>query len=404
MRKILIISGIVFVLVAVGIWVYLLIFKNSPDNTGSYAGLPNGEQNPNGFTTREDVETNTTTHTEARPALRQITTEAVAGATILNTDTVRFARRGTGEIFDFSLSNSTETLVTTPSLLGVVEVTFAQAGHRAIFTSENSTSQTSLLGDITRGDNGASSFALTQIPTDASSISFSPDSTKLLFLRSGTSGSVGYEYTIATNDEQVLFTTPLTQVQVLWGDGAQYLYTNPSRVTQGYLYKVSGQTVTFVHKGEFGLVGSLYQNRLVGTYFENGELVSYYLEDGIYFPFTMIPEKCTVDPIVPERYFCASPDTLGQTYPDEWYKGTVTYTDRLYEFDNYLSTLRLLSDFTAESGQQIDVAQIGTNEDGSLIYFINKIDGTLWLFDINIYEENIRMGLGAAAIAAPQTE
>lgn len=398
MKKALLIIGIVLVLVAVGIWVYLLVFNDRPENTGEFAGL--GSENSDFEAYVPPATKNEADAASARRTLRQLTAEPVAGAAFVDNNTIRYVKRGTGEVYDLPLDGSSEAvLVANPTLLGVVDATFTQTGHRIIFTLDNSGTRDSVLGTLVRSDGGGQEIGLTRLPPNVSSVTFSPDETALLFLRTSPVGSVAYEYGIANNSETILFTTTFTDAEVLWGTEATYLYTRPSNDSLGYIYEVIGDTFSFVQNGELGLIGKEYADgSLITTYTRDGALLSSDPLTNEDLPYTLIPEKCTGDPTTPLLYVCAAPDRIGSTYPDDWYMGTITYTDKLYIYDRYEDTLALLSDFTAVSGQQIDVMDIGMNTEGSDVYLINKIDGTLWHFDMDQHRENV------AATATESTE
>ncbi len=64
--------------------------------------------------------------------------------------------------------------------------------------------------------------------------------------------------------------------------------------------------------------------------------------------------------------------------------GTISFSDALWEVDtkNVISTP--LVNLLIESGREIDVSQIGTDPEGKYIWFINKNDDTLWMYDTTI--------------------
>ncbi len=43
-----------------------------------------------------------------------------------------------------------------------------------------------------------------------------------------------------------------------------------------------------------------------------------------------------------------------------------------------------MSDLEGESGREIDVSELHIDTDGQYVYFVNKNDGTLWLFDTTL--------------------
>ena len=103
-------------------------------------------------------------------------------------------------------------------------------------------------------------------------------------------------------------------------------------------------------------------------------------------PVVVIPEKCIGNKMF---LYCAAPRNTGDlsVFPDNWYKGATSYSDTLWEIDVAGGVATVLSNFELESGRQIDVSKIGISEDSTRLYFINKNDNTLWMFDSRVYEE-----------------
>ncbi len=87
-----------------------------------------------------------------------------------------------------------------------------------------------------------------------------------------------------------------------------------------------------------------------------------------------LPEKCTwQDNTIA---FCAIPEAKpsGQ-YPDDWYQGNIVFNDSFWLLDTTKgSTLNLFN------GKDFDAINLKTSPDNSYLYFINRINGTLWSY------------------------
>jgi hypothetical protein len=181
-----------------------------------------------------------------------------------------------------------------------------------------------------------------------------------------------------------VFELPLTDIRVLWGNPT-YVYTTPSAKQTGYVYRVVKSDLLFVTEGAPGLMAFAHNDGLVitssGVSGVHSSFVSLTNSTPQNLPF--IPEKCVS---LTTFVLCAVPSnmTASQSFPDDWYKGTVSYSDILWSTDTSNNTSVVLSNFLQESGREIDVSSIGIDSDALRAYFINKNDNTLWLFDVTL--------------------
>src|SRR3989338_8439195 len=104
-------------------------------------------------------------------------------------------------------------------------------------------------------------------------------------------------------------------------------------------------------------------------------------------PLAIIPEKCVWSKKEANEVFCAIPKFIEKgTYPDDWYKGIISFEDNLLKIN--LSTLKTSSFSLTDP---IDAMWLLLPEDESKIFFTNKKDGSIWKADLryrltNLYE------------------
>jgi hypothetical protein len=102
-------------------------------------------------------------------------------------------------------------------------------------------------------------------------------------------------------------------------------------------------------------------------------------------PLSTLPEKCVWAHKSENTAYCAVPQfILPATYPDDWYKGRVSFTDELWKLDLATGETTFISDLPKESGQSIDAVNLVLSSDDEYITFINKTDLTLWGLDLTI--------------------
>lgn len=387
-KTILIIVGVTVVVVIVGIWLYLLVFGSSTINTDTFFsnfGISSQTTSNTLNTPPTEVGAEGETSSDAPQVLRQLTTRPVAGAIFVDGG-IRYVERGTGHIYEISLSTGTESLLSGTTLPLTVEATFSKEGNKVIVLSEQDNLLQTTVGSITKDDNGAGTFEGIALPESARSVEFSPISDDIFYLKTTDYGSEGHVFNAVTQTDRFLFATPLRDIRVLWGEQT-YVYTTPSSEQIGYIYKVDGNNLVYVHTGSNGLMALSYNDGLILSTTEDYGLKTIFF-DGTQdkdLSIAMFPEKCVATTSATTTLYCADPTAFPQgTYPDDWYKGVVSFSDMIWSVNVDTGEADLLTSPEIESGRQVDVAQLGTNEDGTLIWFINKNDDTLWMFDTTL--------------------
>ena len=96
----------------------------------------------------------------------------------------------------------------------------------------------------------------------------------------------------------------------------------------------------------------------------------------------IIPEKCATIPSSPD-VACASIFTsYNSETPDRWYKGLDSYADSILTVSSVNFRATYLSNTLKESGRELDIVSPKVSVNGARIYFINKNDNLLWLYQL----------------------
>ncbi len=235
--------------------------------------------------------------------------------------------------------------------------------------------------------NGSGGFFL---PQDISDIAVS--STSVLTLASGANGSVAaLLHTDGTHSSEI-FTTPLSELSVSFAGKNQYLaYTKPSAVLPGVAYLVDS-------KGNFssiagplpGLIAKASPSGkwVLVSYSNNGvmqmELVNVATRESIPLPVATIADKCvwTADD---STIYCGIPmnPRSGLNYPDDWYQGAVSFSDRIWKIQVSGRYAQLVLDFSKENNNaSLDAESLAIDPLGTTLVFINKNDGSLWSYSL----------------------
>ncbi len=381
-KSILITIGVLIILLILGVWAYLFTF-GKPANSGEiFARFGAGKDATTPAVLPEDtrVDTGDTSQSGASQALKQLTTRPVAGAGFVEGG-IRYVEQGTGHIYAIDFATGVETLLSGTTIPGTRSAVFSpDSSYVAVSMMDGQVTKT-LAGRVTKGEQ----FSGVALPTGASNMAFAHATGTLQFIVKGDYGSVGYSYNIERGASTKIFTIPLQDIHVLWGNPT-YVYTTPTAKQTGYLYRLLKNELVYVTNGEPGLMAFTTGDGLMVTHNAYSEIFSFaILSDNtkVPQPLAFITEKCTSG----ESFvYCGIPkDALNtQTFPDDWYMGTVSFDDVLWEVDVVKGRATALVNFKSVSGRAIDIAHIGADEDGQRIFFINKNDNTLWMFDTTL--------------------
>lgn len=388
MKKSLFITfSIIVTVLILSIWAYLFTFGTPKDGAEIFAnfGLGNEEELSPVIVDSTTVDVSDSTQEGAPQALKQLTLRPVAGATFTTSgDSVRYVEQGTGHIYSINLVSGSETLISGTTLPGTREALFSKDGAQVAISIFDGAELKTLVGSV--GETTTQSFTGVALPQGAQNIFFDTATNTLMYTLKEKDGVSGYSYNTKKETGVQLFSIPLRDVKVLWGGNSIYAYTTPTASQTGYIYKILKNELTYVVEGGLGLMGLLYNNLPIITMIDVNTIYSSSIsENGTesILPVTTLPEKC----IGGEAFlYCTVPQDFGntETFPDNWYKGRTSYSDVLWEIDIDNSVATVLSNFELESGRQIDVSKIGISEDNTRLYFINKNDNTLWMFDSRV--------------------
>lgn len=84
------------------------------------------------------------------------------------------------------------------------------------------------------------------------------------------------------------------------------------------------------------------------------------------------------------RLICAVPTTFpSATYPDNWYDGRISFTDKIFMIDSANGNQTLLADPSDIVGETVDATKLTLDKNENVLLFTNKKDSSLWSLRIN---------------------
>lgn len=384
MKKALIIIGGILLILLLGAWGYLLMFGTPESAREVFTRFEEGSEIPQDSLTEDPDITDTVIDT-APERFKQLTTRPVAGATFTESG-VRYVEQGTGHIYDIDLETGEITLLSGTTFPRTTKAVFSADASSVIISTLNDNSIRSIIAELSTTTLEQGSIEAVSMPENATDLFFREG--HAYYLLKQENGSTGYRYDIKKKTATSVFSIPLRDMRVVWGDTI-YAYTIPTARQSGSVYQIKGSgTLGYVTTDAPGLVAVGYENGVIATSMIDGELSSTAVTKGgarADQSFPAIPEKCVQDPLNAISVFCAVPTNIGEgEFPDSWYMGKLSYSDTLWRLNTETGGASLLLDFTAENGNPMDVHAIGSDPLGTRLFIINKHDNTLWLFDRSI--------------------
>lgn len=400
MRRALIIIGTVLTLLVLGTGVYLLFFRNTGDLVVAPTpnpSLPTGD----GVTSPPATDPSPTAPVDvgvpATPPARlaQVSTGPVAASAVFvavpipdtasSTDrALRYLERKSGNIFHYNLRTGGITRTSNRTIPGILSAYWLPDGSTA-YTRYLSGSDQGTINTYVLPAMGAEGFFL---PQNISG--FAVSSTSILTLTSGVNGSVGALAKPDGTAVKNVFTTPLAAVRASFAGKNYLVVTKPSATLAGAAFLVdAGGRFSRVAGPQRGLtaIASPSGTWLFVSFVQNGALqstlVNTVTNESVSLPIATIADKCAWGTTDAEVY-CGVPvdPSANFAYPDDWYQGAVSFSDRIWKIDVTGRYAQLVLDFKQETNTTLDAIGLTVEKGSTALSFINKTDGSLWVYQL----------------------
>lgn len=396
----------------------------------SYLGNPvpftETEENPQGFNPFKRASitppTNTTgpvsTTTENMPptsitppqipALRLLSTTPVGGmaaSTTASTTLARYIDRGAGHIYETRADDAVIAKISNTTLPRIYESYWNKNLTAVVlrYIKEGTDNVVNFYGEIRRVEGVTStSTASNRTPyevrgkflsADIKEIAISPKADRIFTWNIEGGKGVGYISQFDESKKTKIIDLPVTQVRVSWPEeNTIIITTKASGASSGYAYTVDPRNGTSkkVLGGIIGLTTltsgdgnkvlfSNTLNRSIGT-----ALYDITKKTSSEVILKTLPEKCVWSVLRKNEIYCAVPTEIPSAlYPDDWYKGTVSFIDQIWHLDTTTGEVHLLANLLDLSDKLIDATELKLDPKENFLYFINKNDLSLWSLDLN---------------------
>lgn len=334
--------------------------------------------------------------------LTQITTKPVSGAFLVggtgSTTALRYIEKETGNLFELKEGETAPTRLSNTTIVKIQEALANNTGTslvlRAFQGPENAVSNrlvnltysTSTTGTATIGE-----LLGTSLPSTITNIVVSPDGKSLFFLNRAGEGVVGITADFQNKKQTQIFSSLLTEWSVSWPTQSTIVLTTKASqkaLGDAYLLDVAKKTTDRVISHRAGLTALLApdKNRLVYSEATQNGFLTKLLDrksgSDELFILTTLPEKCVWSSISSIYLYCAVPTSIsGGSYPDDWYRGAVSFNDDIWQINTETGESYVLLENAG------DATNLMLDRSEENLYFTKKTDETLWKLKTEIPKE-----------------
>ena len=322
------------------------------------------------------------------------TTKATAPATEF-APALRYVERATGNIYQTFADKIEERRFSGTVIPKIYDAYFGNKGQSVVMRhlkSDEATIETftGFLPKEKLGEDIASNEVKGSFLTEGiKDISLSPDNLKIFHLFNVGGSAVGTILNLADSKKTQIFTSAFTEWNSGWGNSKIItLTTKPSGNTLGYMYMmgIDGKNFIKVLGDINGLTTQMSPNGK-SVLVSNNELSLYVFDMGTKaytrLGVNTLPEKCVWNK-TSEFVYCAVPTFIESAlYPDDWYRGEISFSDQIWKIDIKNRNAEMLADpFEIAGGEDIDGIKLMLDENENYLFFVNKKDSFLWELEL----------------------
>ncbi len=375
---------------------------NSPDTGFTPFGKPstNNQQGNGGVNGNNNASSSPTE--VVIPALRLLSATPIGGygaSTTASTTVVRWVDRGRGNILE-AKGDSLEITTLSNTLL---PRTYESIWNKNI---------TAFIGSILSNDNETISTVYASLyphststlvtpyelrgkslPDGIVSSAASPKKDRVFLFVVQNGRGIGYIAPLNGGSATQIFTTPITKVNVEWPEeNTIAIATKGSATEGGFLYFVNPKTGVWKkiigpltgissrvsHDAKYVFVSAAGKGDTVVSF-----VYSVTSSTGTDAVIQTLADKCVWGNFYKEMVYCGVPfQPVSGTYPDDWYKGTLSTIDKIWQVNATTGEVHLISSVFSEAKRSIDAFNLGLDEKDDFLFFMNKNDLSLWSLDL----------------------
>lgn len=332
--------------------------------------------------------------TNELPRLRELSIAPTAGAAFAiasGTESVRYVDRSTGHIFESALGSAAQKEISNITIPQVNEALWNSTSTVVLrYIKSDSTLQS--FSATVSGQATGTKPAIEGVFLPANIRTIAVLGGKMLYFDTGANSGRLIQANIDGSKKTALLNSDFGEWALSWNNPkSAFLYTKPSGTTDGfgYILTLSSGTLANISSNVPGLEGTMSPQGdyvLISAAQDSGVATAVYSvakKTTAVLPIDTLASKCAWSATEKSVVYCGVPATVpAGTYPDDWYKGSVSFTDRLWKIDVTTQQTDLMLDPGAQTLSDIDMTDLAIDPTDSYIIFINKKDLSLWSYKL----------------------
>jgi hypothetical protein len=403
-----IISIAIIALVIIGTVLWFL-FAHQTGLNSSTTNNPNSGFSPFGRHGSQNTETgpisNEGSTAASMPALRLLSATPIGGygaSTTASTTIVRWVDRGRGNIYEAREDSMDISVLSNTILPRVYESAWSSSLSSFLGSMLGDDDQTvsvvsaSLIPQATSTDSSSTAPYVLRgrdLPDNIVAYALSPKKDKIFMYMVQNGQGIGYVAPSNGGTATQLFTSPLSQVNVEWPEANTIAITTKGAArSAGYLYFVDAKTGVWTkilgpvpglsarvsHDAKYVIESqSDGSNGLMTSIYAVASSTSY---DAI---VRTLADKCVWGNFYKDIVYCAVPfEPVAGTYPDDWYRGTISTVDKIWQVNAATGQVRLVSPVFSVAKTPIDAYNLSLDANDNYLFFMNKDDLSFWSLDL----------------------
>ncbi len=302
-----------------------------------------------------------------------------------------FVDRITGHIYGYNKESSAPFQITNTTVAGIYDAYLVQNGTLVFMRyldAESGTIKT-VTATIPYFIEGADPHPLSGIKSlqdNISSFAISASSNMYSYLVPSYYGSS--IYTVNQKGVVSVVTSPLKEWALKYGGEIPYITNRASAYLEGSTFSLPNKT--YILGGKTGLMdlpndtgtsilASMWSSSGLATFIADKKTESTQI-----LSIRTLSSKCVWGAL--STVFCGVPSFIPEgeeDLPDDWFQGTVSFSDNLYSVDALNGVSFPIFNLSAEGGNPFDMTRLHINKSSTSLVFTNKQGGTLWMINLS---------------------
>ncbi len=308
---------------------------------------------------------------------------------------LRYVDRATGNIYQTFADKVSEQKFSSTIIPKVYEAYFGDKAEKVVlrYLKADETTIATFAGTLPKEilgveSTGSNELKGTFLPENITDMSISPDLLKIFYVFEGFDSATGVTADTTGEKKVQVFSSAFDEWLTGWPNKNMItMTTKPSASVPGYMYAIDPAKKDFNR-----VLGNI--NGLTTLASPDGKLVLFgdnNLSLSLYniskktvesLGVKTLPEKCVWNKTSVAVY-CAVPKITPQGfYPDDWYRGEVSFSDDIWKIDMTSKNTDLVSNPISETGQEVDGVKLALDKDENYLFFVDKKDSFLWELEL----------------------